>query len=90
MADHPQTGTPPAEIQAEVDARGLRCPEPLMLARTQMRKLASGQVLYVQATDPTTDHDLAQFCHYMGHSMLFQRRTPVDDPELFEYWLGKA
>ncbi len=53
-----------------LDARGLVCPEPLMLVRNRVREMRSGQVLYVVATDPSTERDLTDFCRFMGHRML--------------------
>lgn len=40
-----------------MDARGLRCPLPLIKARNQMDFLQPGEVLEVLATDPGADHD---------------------------------
>lgn len=53
-----------------LDARELKCPEPLMLVRNRMRELEPGQCLRVLATDPTTTRDLINFCRFMGHEML--------------------
>ncbi len=53
-----------------LDAKGLRCPEPLMLVRNRMRTMASGQRLQVLATDPATARDLRDFCRFMGHQLL--------------------
>ncbi len=53
-----------------LDARDLKCPEPLMLVRNRMRELEPGQCLRVLATDPTTTRDLSNFCRFMGHEMV--------------------
>ena len=45
-----------------VDAKGLRCPEPLMLVRNKMMDMSSGQVIKVEATDPSTSWDFRNFC----------------------------
>jgi tRNA 2-thiouridine synthesizing protein A len=42
-----------------VDARGLRCPLPLIRARLALRALAPGETLVVLATDPEAPIDLA-------------------------------
>ena len=49
------------EYDVQLDARGLRCPEPLMLVRNKIRELPDGNVLHVLATDPTTERDLEHF-----------------------------
>jgi tRNA 2-thiouridine synthesizing protein A len=59
--------TPQAD--GTLDARGLRCPEPVMLLHKAMAGLASGDRLLVLATDPTTQHDIPQFCRFLGHEL---------------------
>ena len=62
---------PPASPPAkQLDARGLKCPEPLMLVRNQVRAMAAGECLEVRATDPTTTRDLENFCRFMKHEMI--------------------
>ncbi|MEM7220529.1 MAG: sulfurtransferase TusA [Pseudomonadota bacterium] len=63
-----------AAVTERLDARGLTCPEPLMLARNAMRMLAPGETLEILATDPSTVRDFDQFCRFMGHDMLDQSR----------------
>ena len=55
---------------ASLDARGLKCPEPLMLVRNRVRTLEVGECLEVRATDPTTTRDLENFCRFMKHEMV--------------------
>lgn len=45
-----------------VDARGLSCPEPLVLARLALRQHAAGRVLEVWATDPLASLDIEALC----------------------------
>lgn len=59
-----------AGADQELDARGLTCPEPLMLVRNRVREMQSGHTLRVLATDPSTVRDLQQFCRFMSHEML--------------------
>lgn len=55
---------------ATLDARGLRCPLPVLRARKAMQKLAPGQVLLLIATDPGTRADVQAFCAATGHELL--------------------
>ena len=75
-----------AEVASELDARGLRCPEPVMLLHKAMAGLASGELLRVVATDPTTERDIPQFCRFLGHELVEQHH---DDDE-YVYLLRKG
>ena len=57
------------ESDGTLDARGLRCPEPVMLLHKAMAELSSGERLLVLATDPTTQRDIPQFCRFLGHEL---------------------
>lgn len=61
------------EATAPLDARGLRCPEPVMLLHARVRRLAPGAELEVIATDPSTQRDIAAFCEHLGHRLLESR-----------------
>ena len=47
---------------AIVDARGLSCPEPLVLARLALRQHAAGRVLEVWVTDLLASLDIEALC----------------------------
>ena len=53
-----------------VDARGLRCPEPLMVVRNRMMEMSSGEVIKVTATDPSTTWDFPKFCKFLKHELV--------------------
>ena len=53
-----------------VDARGLWCPEPLMIVRNKVRDMNVGEELFIQATDPSTHRDFTNFCRFMGHELV--------------------
>lgn len=55
---------------SELDARGLLCPEPVMLLHGRVRAMQAGEVLTVRATDPSTQRDIARFCEFLGHALL--------------------
>ena len=61
-----------AEFQAELDARGLYCPEPVMLLHNRIRDVAPEEVLKVRATDPSTTRDIPRFCQFLGHELVSQ------------------
>ena len=55
---------------AEVDARGLLCPLPVLRARKRLLAMAPGQVLRLLATDPAAAVDVPHFCAEAGHGFL--------------------
>mgnify|MGYP003338444951 CR=1 FL=1 len=57
-------------VVPELDARGLFCPEPVMMLHNRVRDMASGEELLVVATDPSTQRDIARFCEFLGHALL--------------------
>lgn len=55
-----------------LDTCGLFCPEPVMLLHNKMRDIASGDLLKVIATDPSTQRDIPKFCTFLGHELIEQ------------------
>ncbi len=55
---------------AELDARGLLCPLPVLKARKRLAALAHGQVLKMLATDPAAVVDVPHFCAEAGHELI--------------------
>ena len=53
-----------------LDALGLRCPEPVMMVRLQIRKMQLGETLLIIADDPATTRDIPAFCRFMDHELL--------------------
>jgi tRNA 2-thiouridine synthesizing protein A len=56
------------------DARGLRCPMPLVMAKTAMETVPAGQELTVLATDPEAAIDLAAWAADRGYAMTERAR----------------
>ena len=52
-----------------VDARGLKCPQPLMMAKKAIGQITEGQIIKLEATDPHTDLDLQVWCERFGHHL---------------------
>jgi len=53
-----------------LDAIGLRCPEPVMMVRLNIRKIASGETLLIKCDDPSTTRDIPSFCRFMEHELI--------------------
>ncbi len=69
-----------------VDAKGLKCPQPLLLTKHNINQMQQGQILLLEATDPHTDLDLEVWCERFGHSIV-QAKNKGD---VFMFWLKKA
>ncbi len=74
------------KADAIIDARGLRCPEPLMLARNKIMDMSSGQILKVIATDPSTSWDFPNYCKFLKHELVHHEK----DESEFRYWIRKG
>lgn len=57
----------------QLDALGLRCPEPVMMVRLEIRNMDDGQTLLIKADDPATKRDIPSFCRFMDHQLLEQQ-----------------
>jgi len=70
----------------ELDASGLNCPLPLLKAKMELNRLASGAVLKVIATDAGSQRDFRTFARLAGHTLLREE----DEAGIYRYWLKKA
>lgn len=74
------------QAQHQLDAIGLRCPEPVMMLRKTMRGLSSGETLLVIADDPSTTRDIPSFCRFMDHQLV---QTQTENSP-FQYLIKKG
>jgi tRNA 2-thiouridine synthesizing protein A len=58
------------DFDKEFDARGLKCPLPILRTKKALAELTSGQVLRILATDPGSVQDFAAFARQTGHALL--------------------
>ncbi|MCB1883865.1 MAG: sulfurtransferase TusA family protein [Geminicoccaceae bacterium] len=56
--------------EAELDARGLSCPLPVLKAQKRLRDLPGGGRLLVRTTDPKAPDDFRHFCAERGHRLV--------------------
>lgn len=68
-----------------LDARGLKCPIPVLRARKAIRPLAVGATLEVLATDPGAVKDFQAFSDATGHAL----EDWSQDGEEFRFLLRK-
>jgi tRNA 2-thiouridine synthesizing protein A len=70
------TGKAPATV--DVDARGLSCPEPVLMLRAALRDLAPGARVRLRATDPLAGVDVKAYCLRSGHVLVAEREQAGD------------
>lgn len=63
------------EIEVEIDARGLRCPLPVIRLAEAARDTPPGTRITVLATDPAARHDIPAWCRMRHHELA--ELTPV-------------
>jgi TusA-related sulfurtransferase len=57
-----------------IDARGMRCPRPVVELAKAARRYPAGTVLEVQADDLAFDSDVEAWCSMTGHTLLGRTR----------------
>lgn len=62
-------------LAIQLNTRGLRCPEPVMMLHQAIRKSKSGDVVEIFATDNSTSWDIPKFCMHLGHELLLQEEV---------------
>ena len=73
-------------FDVELDASGLNCPLPLLKAKLELNRMASGAVLKVTATDAGSQRDFRVFAQLAGHGLLHEEA----EGGVYRYWLRKA
>lgn len=68
-----------------LDARGLRCPLPVLKMEKRLAQLPAGASLTVLATDPMAKIDIPLYCTQNGHSC-----ANADEGEVLSFTIVKA
>ncbi len=75
-------------VSHHLDARGLFCPEPVMMLHNKVRDMQTGELLEVLATDPSTTRDIPKFCRFLGHELVVQE--VLEDSGEYRYCIRKG
>lgn len=80
-----------------LDARGLFCPEPVMMLHKVINEVPVGGVIEILATDPSTVRDFTKFCAFLSHELVvsdapegefhFLIRKGEEEEEQLQWWL---
>ena len=68
-----------------IDARGLKCPLPVLKLEKRLEQLPGGAHLTVLATDPMAKIDIPLYCRQNGHDCSFE-----NDREAMRFAITKA
>ncbi len=74
------------DFDQELDTSGLSCPMPIMKTKKTLKKMASGEVLHLIATDPATSDDIPGLVDEMDSSI---EATNEDDGK-YHFYIKKA
>nr|WP_286219500.1 sulfurtransferase TusA family protein [Paraoerskovia sediminicola] len=66
-------------VRTTVDARGLRCPLPVIRLAAAAREAGPGDLLSVIATDPAAGYDVPAWARMRGHAVVSS--VAADPPE---------
>ncbi|WP_114417238.1 sulfurtransferase TusA family protein [Marinospirillum perlucidum] len=61
-----------------LDARGLRCPLPLLKAKQALNRLKTGERLAVLASDPGSWEDFARYTELSSHQLATREKQGQD------------
>ncbi len=66
------------EFQKDLDARGLKCPLPILKAKKALSDMNSGDILRVLATDPGSVRDFQAFARQTGNDLLEHSQAELE------------
>jgi tRNA 2-thiouridine synthesizing protein A len=66
------------EFQKDLDARGLKCPLPILKAKKALSDMSSGDILRVVATDPGSVRDFQAFARQTGNDLLEHSQAELE------------
>lgn len=70
--------------KAELDARGLVCPMPIIKLSKIVKDINAGDTLEVRADDPAFESDVTTWCQKMGHTLVSVGKDGTDFVALIE------
>lgn len=57
-------------VDRDLDARGLKCPLPILRTKKLLNDMAAGEIVRILATDPGSARDFQAFAKQTGHTLL--------------------
>jgi tRNA 2-thiouridine synthesizing protein A len=57
-------------MMRQFDAKGMKCPLPVLRARRLLKEMKPGEQIEIEATDPGAPMDFVHFCETTGHRLV--------------------
>lgn len=76
-------------IAVNVDARGTRCPVPLLRAKQALKAMSAGEYLEVLATDPSAKSDFDAMLKHLPHELV-NYTEGADNPRIDTFVILKG
>lgn len=73
------------QIDLTIDAKGQKCPMPVLMTSRGIKKIESGEVMLVEATDPGSRSDIPSWARDTGHELL----ESTNESGVFNYLIRK-
>jgi tRNA 2-thiouridine synthesizing protein A len=77
------------DFHKDLDARGLKCPLPILKAKKALADMVSGDVLRVLATDPGSVRDFNAFARQTGNELLAHEEDAMAEVKAFTFYLRR-
>ena len=74
------------QVDLTIDAKGKKCPMPVLLTSKGIKQLEAGQIMLVEATDGGSRSDIPSWARDTGNELL---ETTADDG-VFRYYIKKS
>ena len=74
------------QVDLTIDAKGKKCPMPVLLTSKGIKQLEAGQIMLVEATDGGSRSDIPSWAKDTGNELL---ETTADDG-VFRYYIKKG
>lgn len=66
----------PLNANLTIDAKGLKCPMPVIKLQQAIRQLSAGQLVKIECTDLSAEKDIGSWCKVNKHGLI--QVTPCD------------
>ena len=70
----------------KIDATGLRCPLPILKAKSALASMNVNEILYIVATDPAAHKDFEAMLKHVPHQLV----NVLENDGVFEFWIKKG